>query len=92
MPYSTLPSNNNYISFQFPRSLLNVVTNWNIPMHQWLKTYVFKKMRPHFGAFVAILTTYVASSLLHGLNFQLAAVLLSLGKPLYQDVWQPTFY
>lgn len=35
-------------------------------------------MRP-FGTFTAIITTYAASALLHGLNFQLAAVLLSLG-------------
>lgn len=35
-------------------------------------------MRP-LGTFIAIITTYAASALLHGLNFQLAAVLLSLG-------------
>ncbi|GIY57930.1 protein-serine O-palmitoleoyltransferase porcupine [Caerostris extrusa] len=44
----------------------------------WLKTYVFKTAKP-LGSFAAILLTYAASSLLHGLNFQLAAVLLSLG-------------
>ncbi|GCB82776.1 hypothetical protein scyTo_0023781, partial [Scyliorhinus torazame] len=31
------------------------------------------------GAFPAILVTYAASALLHGLSFHLAAVLLSLG-------------
>lgn len=35
-------------------------------------------MRP-YGTFAAILATYSASAVLHGLNFQLAAVLLSLG-------------
>lgn len=32
-----------------------------------------------YGIFAAISTTYIVSALLHGLNFQLAAVLLSLG-------------
>ncbi|KAK6177121.1 hypothetical protein SNE40_015288 [Patella caerulea] len=63
---------------EIPHSLVEVVTNWNLPMHTWLKTYVFKTARP-LGNFVAVLLTYGASSLLHGLNFQLAAVLLSLG-------------
>ncbi|KAL5014250.1 hypothetical protein ScPMuIL_008520 [Solemya velum] len=63
---------------EFPRSLVEVVTNWNIPLHQWLKTYVFRTARP-MGTFAAVLFTYIASALLHGLNFQLATVLLSLG-------------
>ncbi|XP_013418308.1 protein-serine O-palmitoleoyltransferase porcupine [Lingula anatina] len=63
---------------EVPRSLVEVVTHWNLPMHYWLKTYVFKTARP-LGNFTAILLTYAASSVLHGLNFQLAAVLFSLG-------------
>ncbi|GFR01471.1 protein-serine O-palmitoleoyltransferase porcupine [Trichonephila clavata] len=63
---------------EIPRSLVEVVVWWNVPMHFWLKTYVFKTAKP-LGDFIAILLTYAASSLLHGLNFQLAAVLLSLG-------------
>eukprot|EP00058_Branchiostoma_floridae_P011771 XP_002597259.1 hypothetical protein BRAFLDRAFT_203459 [Branchiostoma floridae] len=63
---------------ELPRSLVEVVTNWNRPMHHWLKTYVFKTAKP-LGAFPAIILTYAASAILHGLNFQLAAVLLSLG-------------
>ncbi|XP_074646546.1 protein-serine O-palmitoleoyltransferase porcupine-like [Tubulanus polymorphus] len=63
---------------EFPRSLVEVVTNWNVPMHHWLKTYVFKTARA-LGTFVAVLLTYAASAILHGLNFQLGAVLLSLG-------------
>ncbi|XP_055937024.1 protein-serine O-palmitoleoyltransferase porcupine-like isoform X2 [Argiope bruennichi] len=63
---------------ELPRSLVEVVVWWNVPMHFWLKTYVFKTAKP-LGDFAAILLTYAASSLLHGLNFQLAAVLLSLG-------------
>lgn len=37
------------------------------------------------GSFPAILSTYAVSSLLHGLNFQLAAVLLSLGAYTYVE-------
>lgn len=69
---------------ELPRSLVEVVTHWNIPMHFWLKTYVFKVFRC-YGNFVAIIATYAASSLLHGLNFQLAAVLLSLGLYTYVE-------
>lgn len=69
---------------EIPRSLVEVVTNWNIPMHHWLKTYVFKSARP-LGNFSAVFCTYIASSLLHGLNFQLAAVLLSLGVYTYAE-------
>ncbi|CAE1268787.1 PORCN [Acanthosepion pharaonis] len=63
---------------ELPRSLVETVSNWNLPMHYWLKIYIFKNARP-LGNFAAVLLTYGASSLLHGLNFQLAAVLLSLG-------------
>jgi porcupine-like protein len=70
------------IHIEFPRSLVEVVTNWHLPMHHWLKTYVFKTARP-MGNFAAILLTYVASSVLHGINFQLSAVLLSLGVYTY---------
>ncbi|GAB1602594.1 hypothetical protein Ahia01_000539000 [Argonauta hians] len=65
-------------AIELPRSLVETVSNWNLPMHHWLKNYVFKIARHPFGNFGAVLLTYAASSLLHGLNFQLAAVLLSL--------------
>lgn len=64
---------------ELPRSLVEVVIYWNVPMHHWLKTYVFKTARNHLGIFWALLLTYSMSALFHGLNFQLAAVLLSLG-------------
>ncbi|CAH8458016.1 unnamed protein product [Schistosoma turkestanicum] len=63
---------------EFPRSLVEVVIYWNLPMHYWLKQYVYKPLRS-FGHVYAILGTYTASSLLHGLNFQLSAVLFSIG-------------
>ncbi|XP_070193072.1 protein-serine O-palmitoleoyltransferase porcupine-like isoform X2 [Littorina saxatilis] len=71
-------------NIELPRSLVEVVTNWNLPMHYWLKTYVFKAAR-RYGTFAAVLCTYAASSLLHGLNFQLASVLFSLGFYSYAE-------
>jgi len=61
------------------RSLVQVVISWNLPMHAWLKKYVFKQARNTFGAGVAVVATYCASTILHGLSGQLAAVLFSLG-------------
>ncbi|KAK3912241.1 Protein-serine O-palmitoleoyltransferase porcupine [Frankliniella fusca] len=69
---------------EIPRSLVQVVVYWNMPMHNWLKTYVFRTTIP-YGSFAAVLSTYAASSLLHGLNFQLSAVLLSLGVYTYVE-------
>lgn len=69
---------------ELPRSLVQVVICWNIPMHQWLKNYVFKTCQP-YGQFFAILITYAVSSLLHGLNFQFSAVLLSIGTFSYVE-------
>lgn len=59
-------------------SLASVVTNWNLPMPRWLHTYVFQTAQC-LGTFITLLGTYVASALLHGLSFDLAAVMLSLG-------------
>lgn len=41
-------------------------------------TDIFHNVK-HYGTFIGILSTYVISSALHGLNFQLCAVLLSIG-------------
>ncbi|XP_029172550.1 protein-serine O-palmitoleoyltransferase porcupine [Nylanderia fulva] len=70
---------------EFPHSLVQVVVYWNIPMHYWLKTYIFRPSIKNFGTFGAVIITYLISSLLHGLNFQLAAVLLSLGFYTYVE-------
>ncbi|KAA3681956.1 O-palmitoleoyl transferase [Paragonimus westermani] len=66
------------LNIEFPRSLADVVVNWNLPMHSWLKQYVYKPTRP-FGHVFSVLATYTTSALLHGLNFQLSAVLFSIG-------------
>uniref|UniRef100_A0A8C5HCW2 Protein-serine O-palmitoleoyltransferase porcupine-like n=1 Tax=Gouania willdenowi TaxID=441366 RepID=A0A8C5HCW2_GOUWI len=72
------------LNVEMPRSMVQVVTSWNIPMSQWLKTYVFKNAMK-LGTFPAILVTYTASALLHGLSFHLGAVLLSLGFITYVE-------
>ncbi|XP_070766333.1 protein-serine O-palmitoleoyltransferase porcupine-like [Enoplosus armatus] len=72
------------LSVEMPRSMVLVVTSWNIPMSRWLKTYVFKNTMK-LGTFPAILVTYTASALLHGLSFHLGAVLLSLGFITYVE-------
>uniref|UniRef100_A0A3Q3WWZ4 Porcupine O-acyltransferase like n=1 Tax=Mola mola TaxID=94237 RepID=A0A3Q3WWZ4_MOLML len=72
------------LSVEMPRSMVLVVTSWNIPMSRWLKTYVFKNAMK-LGTFPAILVTYTASALLHGLSFHLGAVLFSLGFITYVE-------
>ncbi|KAK0161984.1 hypothetical protein PV327_008374 [Microctonus hyperodae] len=73
------------IDIELPRSLVQVVVSWNIPMHTWLKLYIFRPATRHVGKFGAVTLTYLTSALLHGLNFQLAAVLLSLGLYTYVE-------
>ncbi|KAF7209370.1 protein-serine O-palmitoleoyltransferase porcupine [Nothobranchius furzeri] len=72
------------LSVEMPRSMVLVVTSWNIPVSVWLKTYVFKNA-VKLGTFPSILVTYTASALLHGLSFHLGAVLLSLGLITYVE-------
>ncbi|XP_061760103.1 protein-serine O-palmitoleoyltransferase porcupine-like isoform X4 [Nerophis ophidion] len=66
------------LNVEFPRSIVEVVTSWNLPMSCFLHTYVFQSA-VKFGTFSAIMVTYAASALLHGLSFHLGAVLMSLG-------------
>ncbi|KHN76160.1 putative protein-cysteine N-palmitoyltransferase porcupine [Toxocara canis] len=73
-----------WISIEWPRSLVDVVVSWSIPMHRFLQKYIFLEVR-RYGAAAAIFFTYMVSSLLHGINFQLSAVLLSLGLYTYVE-------
>ncbi|KAI3357492.1 hypothetical protein L3Q82_015910, partial [Scortum barcoo] len=66
------------LNVELPRSMVEVVMSWNLPMSCFLHTYVFKSALK-FGTFSAIMVTYTASALLHGLSFHLGAVLISLG-------------
>uniref|UniRef100_A0A8C8RLB3 Protein-serine O-palmitoleoyltransferase porcupine n=1 Tax=Pelusios castaneus TaxID=367368 RepID=A0A8C8RLB3_9SAUR len=72
------------LNVELPRSMVEVVTSWNLPMSVWLNSYVFKNSLK-LGRFSAIIVTYAASALLHGLSFHLAAVLLSLGCITYVE-------
>jgi len=64
---------------EVPRSLVEVVVGWHVPMHTWLKRYVFRPVRQKLGPGCAVFATYLASTVLHGLSAQLALTLLSLG-------------
>ncbi|XP_039630103.1 protein-serine O-palmitoleoyltransferase porcupine-like isoform X2 [Polypterus senegalus] len=72
------------LNVELPRSMVDVVTSWNLPMSHWLKSYVFNSALS-LGTFPAILVTYSASALLHGLSFHLGAILLSLGFITYVE-------
>ncbi|KAI1289222.1 Protein-serine O-palmitoleoyltransferase porcupine [Halotydeus destructor] len=67
------------LDIEFPRSLVDVVVSWNIPMHLWLKKYVFRPCQVSRGIIQAIFSTYLLSSYLHGMKFQIWSVLLTLG-------------
>ncbi|XP_055689933.1 protein-serine O-palmitoleoyltransferase porcupine [Lutzomyia longipalpis] len=65
------------LKVEAPRSLVEVVVAWNLPMHAWLKRYIFQPFR-RCGPACAIAATYAASALLHGLSPPLVAVLMHL--------------
>ncbi|XP_050016870.1 protein-serine O-palmitoleoyltransferase porcupine isoform X1 [Alexandromys fortis] len=72
------------LNVELPRSMVEVVTSWNLPMSYWLNNYVFKNAL-RLGTFSAVLVTYASSALLHGFSFHLAAVLLSLAFITYVE-------
>lgn len=63
---------------ELPTSLVQVVVAWNVPMHRFLKKYVYRSAAK-FGQSQAIVITYIVSSLLHGYSLEISAVLLSIG-------------
>lgn len=65
---------------EWPHSLSALVRCWNIPMHEWLKRYVYatSKHRSRHNTIVAVFCTYIVSSLLHGMDLRIYLVLLSL--------------
>ncbi|XP_072482219.1 protein-serine O-palmitoleoyltransferase porcupine isoform X3 [Notamacropus eugenii] len=69
---------------ELPRSMVEVVTSWNLPMSHWLNSYVFKNSL-RLGKLSALLVTYAASALLHGFSFHLGAVLLTLAFITYVE-------
>ncbi|PAV78531.1 hypothetical protein WR25_09562 isoform C [Diploscapter pachys] len=70
------------LEVELPRSIGALVTSWNVPMHDYLKKYIYKKFITS-GPFIAILATFGISSLLHGINAQFSLVLLTLGFNAY---------
>ncbi|XP_074601381.1 protein-serine O-palmitoleoyltransferase por [Brevipalpus obovatus] len=64
---------------EFPRSLVDVVIAWDIPMHKWLKEHVFMPAKSRWGFLQSVMVTYMASSYIHGFRFEIWSVLLSLG-------------
>uniref|UniRef100_A0A182PCZ4 Protein-serine O-palmitoleoyltransferase porcupine n=1 Tax=Anopheles epiroticus TaxID=199890 RepID=A0A182PCZ4_9DIPT len=80
LPVSSLYRVTSPTAVEFPRSLVQVVTAWNIPMHLWLKRYIFRTTKRPFGTATAIALTYIISSLLHGLHYRLWVTLLTIGS------------
>ncbi|XP_012158171.1 protein-serine O-palmitoleoyltransferase porcupine [Ceratitis capitata] len=67
------------LNIEVPRSLSSAVKAWNIPMHLFLKEFIFSGVYERFNSHsVAILTTYFVSALLHGQYFKIYLVLFSL--------------
>uniref|UniRef100_A0A182R0A3 Protein-serine O-palmitoleoyltransferase porcupine n=1 Tax=Anopheles farauti TaxID=69004 RepID=A0A182R0A3_9DIPT len=80
LPVNSLYRVTSPTAVEFPRSLVQVVTAWNIPMHLWLKRYIFRTTKRPFGTAAAIALTYIISSLLHGLHYRLWVTLLTIGS------------
>lgn len=66
------------LNIEFPKALSLVVTHWNRPMHDFLKKYIYRAWLP-LGKFYAILTTFIASSCLHGFEIKVSVVLIMIG-------------
>ncbi|CAG9760172.1 unnamed protein product [Ceutorhynchus assimilis] len=75
----------NFMKIEFPTSLAAVVVNWNKPMHEFLKKYIYRKWLPT-GKFQAVLLTFVISSLFHGFEIKVSTVLISLGVFSYLQI------
>lgn len=68
---------------EWPRSISSLVRSWNVPMHEWLKRYVYGPWKKEGGGsrtrtILAVLCTYLVSSLLHGMDLRIYLVLISL--------------
>ncbi|KAI6174017.1 hypothetical protein M3Y98_01144600 [Aphelenchoides besseyi] len=61
-----------------------VVVHWNYAMHEFLHKYIYTSLLS-YGYFIAMIGSFVMSSLLHGFNFQLTAVLMSLAYYAYSE-------
>ncbi|KAL3076856.1 hypothetical protein niasHT_039636 [Heterodera trifolii] len=68
-----------WTSIEWPRSMAEVAVHWNKPMHFFLHKYVYRRAKVRLGSLFSLLLTFAVSSALHGFDFQMLAVLLSLG-------------
>lgn len=64
---------------EWPRSLVEVVKFWNIPMSHWLRDHIYTPCRAITTNNKAVLLTFTISASFHGLKFNIWSVLLSLG-------------
>lgn len=66
---------------EWPRSISSLVRSWNIPMHEWLKRYIYTPCRTGSSrsqTLLAVFCTYLVSSLLHGMDLRIYLVLISM--------------
>lgn len=69
----------NPIKVFFPFELYEVCRAWNEPVHQFLREFVFIPAKAQHSTFYAIISTFLASAILHGLNFPIFCTLMILG-------------
>ncbi|EGT43151.1 CBN-MOM-1 protein [Caenorhabditis brenneri] len=74
----------NPLKVEFPRSMLQVVNEWNKPFHTFLRDNVFKRNFFNITA-LNVLLTFAVSSLLHAIDLQMTATLLALGFIAYSE-------
>ncbi len=70
---------------EFPRSLVEVVTSWNLPMHYWLKNCIFLPVKQMYGTSSALFLTYFGSVMIHGFDINISLILFSLGFYTYVE-------
>lgn len=73
---------------ELPYSLLDVVTAWNLPIHYWLKQYVFKPVKENkqtLNTILPVFATYFVSSMLHAFDENISLILFSLGFYTYVE-------
>ncbi len=70
---------------EFPRSLVEVVTSWNLPIHYWLKNCIFVPVKQMHGTNSALFLTYFGSVMIHGFDTNISLILFSLGFYTYAE-------
>jgi porcupine-like protein len=69
-----------WTSIEWPRSMAQVASCWNIQMHVFLHKYFYQQLLSKgYITLSASVITFTISSLLHGIDLRMFAVLLSFG-------------